>query len=442
MTIALNDRTGRRVIVHGMGLVLISLVLQAGAEITAGQLADPNVAKTPTSSQDILTNWTSFRGPGGNGHAALANPPLNWSAEDGRNVLWKAKMPKHGMSSPVVWEDRVFLTGADEESRQIYCFDTDTGKLLWQHDIQGIPGSPPDGKLPKVLDETGFAAPTATTNGQYVAAVFGTGELVCVNMKGDRIWARHLGTPKNHYGHASSLMGQGTLLFVQYDQTEGSLLLAFDLASGNPAWRVTRSTVSWSSPILVDNKGRIELILTNSKAVDSYDPSSGRLLWHVECLTGEVASSAAYADGVVFVANDGAVASAIDVGTHGSEPKILWQWDEALPDAASLLANDDLLIVPTGFGVISCLNGKTGKRLWEQEFDNGFYSSPVLVNDRVYIIDLSGAMQIFRMSETFERLGTSTIGEDAYATPAFVGGRIYIRGVTHLFCIEEQKNEG
>jgi len=74
MTIALNDRTGRRVIVHGMGLVLISLVLQAGAEITAGQLADPNVAKTPTFSQDILTNWTSFRGPGGNGHAALANP--------------------------------------------------------------------------------------------------------------------------------------------------------------------------------------------------------------------------------------------------------------------------------------------------------------------------------------------------------------------------------
>lgn len=425
-----------------MGLVLISLVLHAGAEIVADQLADPNVARTPTSSQNTLKNWTSFRGPGGNGHGALANSPLNWSAEDGTNVLWKAKVPKHGMSSPVVWENRVFLTGADDGRRQIYCFDTDTGKLLWQHDVHDIPGSPPGGKLPKVLDETGFAAPTAMTNGQNVAAVFGTGELVCVNMKGDRIWARHLGTPKNHYGHASSLIGHGNLLFVQYDQTEGSLLLAFDLVSGSPAWRVTRGAVSWSSPILVDNKGRIELILTNSKAVDSYDPSSGRLLWHVECLAGEVAPSAAYADGVVFVANDGAVASAIDVGTHGSEPKILWQWDEALPDAASLLANDDYLIVPTGFGVVSCLNGKTGTLQWEQEFDNGFYSSPVLVNDRVYIIDLSGVMQIFRMSDTFERLGTSTLGEDTYATPAFVGDRIYIRGVTHLFCIEEQKNEG
>jgi len=439
MTLSLKDRAGRWTIAWGIGLALMSLALHAGVEIAADQFADPNVAGDPTSSQDILKNWTSFRGPGGNGHAVHATPPLSWSAEEGKNILWKAEVPKHGMSSPVVWGNRLFLTGADDATRQIYCYDADTGKLLWQHDVHGIPGSPPDGKLPKVLDETGFAAPTATTNGQYVAAVFGTGELVCVNLKGERIWARHLGIPKNHYGHASSLISHGNLLFVQYDQTEGSLLLAFDLASGNPAWQVTRGAISWSSPILVDNKGRIELILTNSKAVDSYDPSSGRHLWHVECLAGEVAPSAAYADGVVFVANDGAVASAIDVGTHGSEPKILWQWDETLPDAASLLTNDDYLIVPTGFGVVSCLNGKTGKRLWEQEFDNGFYSSPVLVNDRVYILDLSGTMQIFRMGEKFERLGASTIGEDAYATPAFVGDRIYIRGLRHLFCIGERK---
>ncbi|MEN6574807.1 MAG: PQQ-binding-like beta-propeller repeat protein [Phycisphaerales bacterium] len=439
MTVSLKVRAGRWTIAWGIGLALMSLALHAGVGIAADQFADPNVASDPTSPQDILKNWTSFRGPGGNGHTAHANPPLNWSAEDGRNVLWKAEVPKHGMSSPVVWENQLFLTGADDASRQICCLDTDTGKLLWQHDVHGIPGSPPGGKLPKVLDETGFAAPTATTNGQYVAAIFGTGELVCVDVKGQRIWAKHLGIPKNHYGHASSLISHGSLLFVQYDQTEGSRLLAFDLASGNPVWQVKRGGIAWSSPILIDNKGRMELILTNSKAVDSYDPRNGRHLWHVECLAGEVAPSAAYADGVVFVANDGAVASAIDVGTHGSEPKILWQWDEALPDAASPLANENYLIVPTGFGVVSCLAGKTGKRLWEQEFDNGFYSSPILVDDRVYIIDLAGTMQIFRMADKFERLGASTIGEEAYATPAFVGDRIYIRGVRHLFCIGERK---
>ncbi|MHC4439852.1 MAG: PQQ-binding-like beta-propeller repeat protein, partial [Planctomycetota bacterium] len=424
MTTSLRGLTGKWISTGGIGLVLISLIIHASAQSKTDQLTDTSVASDFASSEHILKNWTGFRGPVANGHAAHANPPLNWSAKEGKNILWKTKIPKHGMSSPVVWEDQLFLTGADDSTRQIYCFETDTGKMLWKHDVNGIPGSGHDGFLPDVLDETGFAAPTATTNGRYVAAIFATGELVCVNMKGERIWAKHLGIPKNHYGHASSLISHRDMLFVQYDQEEDSQLLAFDLASGNPAWHVKRDVISWSSPILVDNKGRIELVLTNSKAVNSYDPKSGKLLWHVECLGGEVAPSATYSDGVVCVANEGATASAIDVGNHGSEPKILWQWDETLPDAASPLVNDDYLILPTGFGVVSCLDVKTGKLLWEHEFNDGFYSSPILVNDRVYMIDLKGRMQIFMMDDEFKRLGTSPIGEAAYATPAFVGERI------------------
>jgi len=439
MTIPLKVRARKWIVAGGIGLVSISIVIHATAQSKTDQFTDTRVASDFASSDHILKNWTSFRGPVANGHAAHANPPLNWSVNEGRNILWKTKVPKHGMSSPVIWEDRLFLTGADDLTRQIYCFETDTGKLLWQHDVNGIAGSVHDGLLPDVLDVTGFAAPTATTNGRYVAAIFATGELVCVNMKGERIWAKHLGIPKNHYGHASSLISHKNMLFVQYDQEDNSQLLAFDLASGNPAWQVKRGVISWSSPILIDNKGRMELILTNSKAVDSYDPKSGKLLWHVECLGGEVAPSATYADGVVCVANEGATASAIDVGNHGSGPKILWQWDEALPDAASPLVNEDFLILPTGFGVVSCLDVKTGKVFWEHEFDDGFYSSPILVNDRVYIIDLNGRMQIFKMEDAFELLGASDIGEDAYATPAFVGDRIYIRGLMHLFCIGEQK---
>jgi outer membrane protein assembly factor BamB len=439
MTTFLEVRAGKWIVAAGLGLVFMSLATHAVAQSKTHQFGDANVASDLAASEHMRKSWTGFRGPRGNAHAAHANPPLNWSAKERRNILWKTKVAKHGMSSPVVWGNQLFLTGADDSTRQIYCYDTDTGKLLWQHDVDGLPGSPADGKLPEVLDETGFAAPTAMTNGRYVAAIFGTGELVCVNMKGQRVWAKHLGIPKNHYGHASSLIGQRNLLIVQYDQTEDSQLLAFDLASGSPAWQVERGAISWSSPILVDNKGRMELILTNSKAVDSYDPETGKRLWHVECLGGEVAPSAAYADGVVFVANEGATATAIDIGNHGSEPKILWQWDETLPDAASPLANEDYLILPTAFGVVTCLDGKTGKVLWEHEFDEGFYSSPILVKDRVYVIDLSGAMQIFEMDDMFEQLGTSEIGEDAYATPALVGDRIYIRGVTHLFCIEVEK---
>ena len=437
MTISLKVRARKWMIAGGVGWVLISLVIHASAQSRTDQ--PTNAAGDFASSEQILKNWTSFRGPVASGHAAPANPPLNWSAKEGKNILWKTKVPKPGMSSPVIWGNRLFLTGADESSRQIYCFETDTGELLWQHDADGIPSSPHEDRLPDVMEFAGLAAPTATTNGRYVAAIFATGDLLCVNMEGKRIWAKNLGIPDNDYGHASSLISHENLLFVQYDQKDNSKLLAFDLQSGNPAWQVKRGVISWSSPILIDNNGRMELILTNGKAVDSYDPKTGKLLWHVECLSGEVVPSAAYADGVVYVANEYASASAIDVGNRGSGPKILWQWDEALPDAASPLVNGDFLILPTGFGVVSCLDVKTGKVLWEQEFDDGFYSSPILVNDRVYIIDLKGRMQIFKINDEFELLGASAIAEDAYATPAFVGDRIYIRGLTHLFCIEEQK---
>jgi outer membrane protein assembly factor BamB len=138
----------------------------------------------------------------------------------------------------------------------------------------------------------------------------------------------------------------------------------------------------------------------------------------------------------VFVANEYASGSAIAVGNHDSEPRVLWSWEEVLPDAASLLANDQYLIVPTGYGVVDCRDVSTGRVLWEHEFDVGFYSTPILANDRVYLADVSGAVQVFRMADEFELLGTSELKEDVYATPAFVGERIYIRGLTHLFCIE------
>jgi outer membrane protein assembly factor BamB len=435
MMVAWRSQGRSRADARGVGVMLLLALLAPETRAAASQPTSVNAGVVAASDEDTQQIWTSFRGPGARGHAVHANPPLTWSVKEDRNILWKAQVPTHGMSSPVVWGRRLFLTGADDSGRQVYCFDTDTGKLWWRHDVDGVPGFPPGSKLPRVLEEAGLAASTATTDGRCLAAVFATGELVCVNMKGERIWDRHLGLPRNHYGHASSLLSHEGLLFVQYDQESDSKLLAFDMASGRPVWQASRGAISWSSPLLVDNQGRMELILTNSRAVDSYDPTTGRLLWHVECLGGEVAPSAAYADGIVFVSSEEATGSAIDVGSHGADPRILWQWDEALPDATSPLAKDGYVVVPTAFGAVTCLDAKTGRVLWAEEFDRGFWSSPIAVDDRVYMTDLSGSTQVFSLDDKFELLGKSEIGERAYATPAFVGDRIYIRGLMHLFCV-------
>jgi 4-amino-4-deoxy-L-arabinose transferase-like glycosyltransferase/outer membrane protein assembly factor BamB len=393
--------------------------------------------KTPFDGihiQIISNNWPGFRGTGGIGHAIDAAPPLTWNLDDGTNILWKTAITKHGMSSPVIAGSRLILTAADDVARQVLCYDINSGSLLWHHDADDIPGSPQSG-LPTVLQEAGLASPTPAANTRFIAAIFATGELVCVDMNGQRVWAKHLGIPENPYGHASSLISHKNLLIVQYDQKQDSKLLAFDFDSGKPAWEAKRDSISWSSPILIDNHGRTEIILTDSQSVASYDPRSGTLYWRVNCLGGEVASSAAYADGVVFVANEGSKATALDISRHDAEPTVLWHWEGVLPDSSSPVATRDYVVIATAFGNVTCLNAKTGEVHWEHEFDQGFNSSPILVNERVYLIDSSGAMQVFKMDRKFELLGTAELQENAYATPAFVGSRMFIRGLNHIFGI-------
>lgn len=395
----------------------------------------------PAFAQEIRigseNQWPGFRGPNGIGVVTDRNPPLSFDAKTNKNIKWKISLPKQGMSSPIAWGSQVYLTGADEESRQLYSIDADTGKLRWTHDVQGLEDEPSEGTLPKVLDETGYAASTPTTDGRFIAAVFATGELVCVDFKGNRIWSKHLGVPNNHYGHASSLLNDSDRLFVQFDHSLNSKLYAFDFATGKIVWQVERKEIAWSSPILIESIGKRELIVSNSKSVDSYDPKSGKLIWHVDCLAGEVAASPAYSEGIVVVASEGAAATAIDIAAATDTSRIRWQWKESLPDTASPVASNGMVIIPTGFGVVSCLDIKTGKLLWEHQFDIGFLSSPIIVGDKVFLADLTGKLQIFKISTTFELLSECNLGEAIYATPSFAETRIFIRGVNQLFCIAQ-----
>ena len=433
-------RQARRGLLIGAGGLI-------GAALILGFLTRSGLDRIPSSGpvspfpepEAIINNWPNFRGPFGNAQIETGNPPLNWDGEEGRQVIWKSEVERPGMSSPAVWGDHLFITGADESLRQVYCYHTTDGRLLWKHDLTGIRGSPSGSQLPDVTEDTGLAAPSPATDGRFVLAIFATGDLVCLDMDGKRQWAKNLGVPANHYGHASSLIIYQDLVFVQYDQNENSKLYAFEVQSGQLKWEAGRGPISWSSPICIDNQGRMELILTNSESADGYNPLTGEQLWHVDCLYGEVGPSAAYTGGLVFTANEYATASAIDISGHDAEPAVIWEWDEYLPNISSPLAHDRFLILATADGFVNCLDTQTGTVFWEQEFDDGFYSSPVLVSDRVYLMDLSGVMHIFRMDSTFELLGSPAIGEDIATTPAFAADRIYIRGRQTLYCVGREE---
>lgn len=383
------------------------------------------------SIDEIKKNFTTFRGYNGNGIVYKKNIPLEWDGASDKNILWKAEIPVHGYNSPIIWENKVFVSGATDAVREVFCFDRNTGALLWRTKIKDIPGSP--AKAPKTTPDTGLAAATMTTDGKHVFVIFGTGDLVALNMEGNTVWSKNLGVPQNHYGHSSSLLMFEDNLIVQYDQKGNSQIMAFDAKTGNKVWNTKRDVkVSWASPILVDHNGQTQIITAADPYVASYNPKTGQENWKLDCIFGEVGPSAAFADGIVYALNEYATLAAIDLN---KTKEVLWEDDMVLSDIPSPVATNGLLVVSTSYGLVACYDGKTGQSYWEQEFNNNIYASPMVVGENIYLIDTQGVMHIFKAANKYQEVATLSLGEDVYATPAFMDGRIYIRGNKNLYCI-------
>jgi outer membrane protein assembly factor BamB len=420
-----------------------SQIKQINITSAAGSGAD-SISKSDTSKgskatvlltmAEIKKQSNSFRGPFGNGVSTHKNIPVSWDGAKGRKVIWKVKVPKPGYNSPVIWGDKVFITGADNKSEVVFCYDLLTGKLLWQHDAGKIPGSP--AAKPEVSQDTGLSPSTLVVDGQRVFAIFPTGDIVCLDMDGKPVWSKNIGVPDNHYGHASSLIALKDKLFIQYDSNKGGRIIALNVLTGSTVWDIRRKTqISWSSPVLMVADNKTQLVTTANPLVAGYDTETGKELWSVDCMSGEVAPSVCYGGGLVFAGNDNAKLVAIQPGTPA---KILWESDEILPEVSSPVVSDGLLFVCTSSGTIACFDATTGKKQWDNDFGKGFFSSPVITEGKIYAIDMGGKMHILKVSREKKIVGEPTLGEKAFATPAFTDGRIVLRGVNNLFCIGDK----
>lgn len=392
----------------------------------------PKVIENPSNSfptnNELLAQYPSFRGPNGLGISDRKSIPTSWNGAAGENVLWKIKIPLEGYNSPVIWGNQIFITGANKDKQSVYCYELNSGNLIWETDIPQAS----TGKI-KPTEDTGFAAPTVSTDGRKVCAIFATGDISGLDMDGNKLWTKNLGTPDNHYGHSSSLLVWKDKLFVQFDTNKAGKVLALNTSSGETIWETPRSSkISWASPILADLGDHMELILSSSPQVAAYDPETGKELWSLDCLSGEIGPSPGFLDGVVFAANEYANLVAIK---PGSPAQILWESNEYLPEVASPVAINGQLYIATSYGVIACFDTKTGEMIWEYEGDQGFYSSPIIADGKVYFMDMDGVMHIFSLDKTMKLIGTSELGERSVSTPAFADGKILIRGYEHLYCI-------
>jgi outer membrane protein assembly factor BamB len=411
-----------------------------GAGSRAGLQSAASTGGAPEAGSQFQQNWPGFRGAVNLGLAEGDDWPTTWSLTEARNIVWSVPLPVEGHSSPVIWGDRIFLSGGGAEEQRVACFDRTDGALLWNAKVP----LPPSVESPEPSEDTGFAAPTPVTDGRRVYAMFANGMLAAFDFDGQPAWNRPLGTPDSIYGYAASPLLAGGVLIIQFDQSldaeEGkSLLLGINPEDGSTLWSTPRPVPnSWSSPSLVEADGHPEVITMADPWVIAYDPASGRELWRSDGLRGDVAASPAAGGGLVFVSNDGARLMALRPGGQGdvTETHRVWESDLGMPDIASPVSDGARMLQAYG-NEMTCFDARTGELLWDEMLDSSACASPILAGGLVYLTTMDGMTRIFDWTDGYSPRGGGEIGEPVHATPAFADGMIYMRGSKHLVCVGE-----
>ena len=406
-----------------------------------------NPAPAPTggaadsaSSDELRQNWPRFRGPDGGGVAPFTNVPTSWDAKTGAGLAWKIPSPSVGFNSPITWGGRVFFSGGDAAQREVVCLEAKTGELAWRRALANVPGSP--AQLPEIPETTGFAAATMATDGRRLYVIFANGDVGALTFDGKVVWSKNFGPLKNPYGHATSLATWQGRLILQLDQGDNddgkSKLYALDGRTGQVLWLQARKVgASWASPIVIEAAGKAQIITLAVPWVIAYAVSDGAELWRVECLNGEITPSPVFAGGLVIVASPSEKLLAIRPDGQGdvSKTHVAWTAEENVPDVTSPLSNGELVFGVTTAGLVTCYDGKDGKKQWEHDLEVECHASPSLAGGRLYVLTQKGAMVVIDAARQYKEIARSDLADAFHASPAFAPDRIFLRGVTNIWCV-------
>jgi len=416
-----------------------------GGAISAQSTTSP-AAAVPANDLPPLAefnaNWPRFRGPDGSGCSKVTNTPVAWDSKTGAGVLWKAAIPAPGFNSPLVWGDRVFISGATAEKREVFCYDTADGRMVWRRAVENVQGSPAKG--PEISEQTGYAAPTMACDGRRVYTIFGNGDLAALKFDGSPAWSKNLGVPKNQYGHATSLaIWQGKLI-VQLDQGDSgpanSRLTVFDGATGRVVWEKSRPVASsWATPIVIDAAGKTQIITLGPPSVIAYSFADGTELWRAQVLDGEITPSPVFASGLVCAVSPSSKLMGFKPDGAGdvSKSHLVWTSEDNVPDVSSPATDGERVVMATGAGFSTCVGAKDGKKLWDHDFGFEVQASPTIAGKRLYVVGVNGTTAVAEMAGEFKEIGKGVLDDKFYASPAVASGRIYLRGVANLWCVGE-----
>jgi hypothetical protein len=417
-------------------------------------------------------NWTRFRGPNGQGiWTGEVATPVEFS--DSENLRWKVALPGPGSSSPIVLEDRVYVTcwtgyGLDRSNpgeqsdlrRHLLCLDAATGETVWDRSVKPVL---PEDEYRGMFTQHGYASHTPVTDGERIYVYFGKTGALAFDLDGKRLWHTKVGTeldPRGWGSAASPIIYKDLLIVTATAECEG--MVGLDKATGREVWRQEAAGFngSWSTPVLVPaGQGRVDMVIGVPGEIWGLSPKTGLLRWYCQSVedTSFCSSLAVVEDTVYAIEGRGGGSIAVRVGGRGevTDSHVLWRGRHTNRIGSPIAYQGRIYFFSQG--IANCIDAETGERLFQDRlrgpgrssggrgttgrrrrgFTSSDYSSPIIADGKLYFVSRSGDVYVLRAIDRFEQLAVNRVTddrEDFSATPAVSGGALFIRSDQHLYC--------
>jgi outer membrane protein assembly factor BamB len=424
--------------------------------------------KSTQTTRAEMGQWHQWRGPLYTGEAPHATPPLEW--DETKNIRWKVAIPGRGHSTPVVWNDRLYLTTAipigesfepihdkrpgshdnlpvTRKSRfKVLAVNRVDGKILWEttvHDAVAHEGGHNSGSL---------ASASPTTDGTHVYAFFGSYGLFCLDVDSNVVWSKQLGKMHTRHGHGegTSPLLVGNSIVVNWDHEEESFIIAYNKETGKQQWRVDRDEVtSWASPIAVRHNDVTQVVVSGTRRVTAYDLADGRVIWECGGMSRNIVASPVPFDGLVIAGSSYDTQAMLAVRLAGAKGDIsdsnhiVWRRDQRTPYVPSpLLYKGSLYYLRHYQSILTKLDAKTGEEpLGPFRLDGlrNIYASPVAANGHIYITDRLGTTMVIQHGDTPRVVAANLLNDRFNASAAPVGKDLFLRGERFLYKIAEDE---
>lgn len=400
----------------------------------------------------VLADWPEFRGPNQQGHAPASGLPVEWSSN--RNVQWRTPVPGLGWSSPVVLNDRIYLTTAvgdggvrdPDQSLRTLCLNAADGSVLWN--VEVFQQSSGGAQVDRVHSKNSQASPTPVTDGRHIYVHFGTRGTACLTPDGDILWKTQELKYNPVHGNGGSPIIVDDLLIVACDGEDVEYLAALDKHTGRIAWKADRTAhhlrkkFSFSTPLLIEVDGRQQIISQGTGAVYAY-LTDGTVVWKASYDDGySVIPRPVFAHGLVYVGTgyDRARLLAIDPTGKGevTETHVKWVMTRGAPHTPSPLVVGDELYVVSDRGILTCLDAVSGEEIWQERLGGKFSASPLSANGLIYLQSENGETIIFRPGREYVEVARNRLEDDSvrtFASFAVHESSLLIRSETSLFRI-------